>query len=286
MSVWRASLPSVGLTISRSQLIAGSFIFTSTSGLLPRVVRSVADENWDKGVFNTFNTSIIVWGAWAAACYLALSADDRDRIRPLDLAAACVTFAIAALPATSLSWVALSFFSAYVYLTSPKKTPLRRSATIFFAICFPLFWGPELVLLAAPLLLKVDAFLVGTLTGAERSGNVLKFIVSGDAETFWGIQIWPGCSSLSNISHAALAWVALTQTLGRDLETKDIFWCGLAMILAGAVNLARLSAMAISYEYYVIFHGPLGEQIAGTLTILLIAFVCIFGQRRELFARA
>ena len=58
------------------------------------------------------------------------------------------------------------------------------------------------------------------------------------------------------------------------------------MILAGAVNLARLSAMAISYEYYVIFHGPLGEQIAGTLTILLIALVCIFGQRRELFARA
>ena len=286
MHVRRASLPSVGLTISRGQLIAGLFIFTSTSGLLPRVIRSVSNENWHSGVFNTFNTSIIVWGAWASACYLALSADDRDRIRPLDIAVACGTFAIAALPATSLSWVALSFFSSYVYLTSPKKTPLRRSAIIFFAICFPLFWGPELLLLAAPLLLKVDAFLVATLIGAERTGNVVKFIVSGDAETFRGIQIWPGCSSLSNISHAALAWVALTQTLGRDLETRDIFWCGLAMILAGAVNLARLSAMAVSPEYYTIFHGPLGEQIAGTLTIFLIAFVCIFGQRRELFARA
>ena len=171
MSVRLASLPSVGLTISRGQLMAGLFIFTSTSGLLPRVIRSVSNENWHSGVFNTFNTSIIVWGAWAAACYLALSTDDHDRIRPLDIAAACGTFAIAALPATSLSWVALSFFSAYVYLTSPKKTPLRRSATIFFAICFPLFWGPELLLLAAPLLLKVDAFLVATLIGAERSGK-------------------------------------------------------------------------------------------------------------------
>ena len=116
---------------------------------------------------------------------------------------------------------------------------------------------------------------------------MIKFIVSDDAEPFRiGIQIWPGCSSLSNISHAALAWVALTQTLGRDLETRDVFWCGLAMILAGAVNLARMSAMAVSPEYYTIFHGPIGEQIAGTLTIFLIAFVCMFGQRRELFARA
>ena len=197
-----------------------------------------------------------------------------------------VTFAIAALPATSLSWVALSFFSAYVYLTSREKTPLRRSAIIFFAICFPLLWGPALLRLAAPLLLKVDAFLVAILTGADRTGNVIKFIVSSDPGTFQGIQIWPGCSSLSNISHATLAWVALTQTLGRDLGTRDVFWCGLAMILAGAVNLARLSAMAVSLEYYEIFHGPLGAQIAGTLTIFLIAFVCTFGQRRELFARA
>src|SRR5689334_2387508 len=99
MSADRASLPSVGLTISRGQLIAGLFIFTSTNGLLPRVIRSVSNENWHTGVFNTFNTSIIVWGAWIAACYLALSADNRDRVRPLDIAAACGTFAIAALPA-------------------------------------------------------------------------------------------------------------------------------------------------------------------------------------------
>ena len=63
------------------------------------------------------------------------------------------------------------------------------------------------------------------------------------------------CSSLHNVSHAALAWVALTQTLGRDLKTMDVFWCGLAMVLAGAVNLARLSLMAVSHEYYVILHG-------------------------------
>ena len=287
MSVWRASLPSVGLTISREPTDRGVIYFYVDEWSLAARYQKRPRAKTGTTAFLIHSTPALLFGALghqhAIWLFLRMIAIEFGRsILPLRVC----TFAIAALPATSLSWVALSFFSAYVYLTSPKKTPLRRSATIFFAICFPLLWGPELLLLAAPLLLKVDAFLVATLTGAERTGNVIKFIVSGDAETFRGIQIWPGCSSLSNISHAALAWVALTQTLGRDLETKDVFWCGLAMILAGAVNLARLSAMAISPEYYEIFHGPLGEQIAGTLTILLIAFVCIFGQRRELFARA
>jgi len=281
MRVPHARLPSVGLTISRGQLIAGLFLFTSTSGLLPRVIKSVVSEGWNSGVFNTFNTSIIVWGAWASACYLALSADDRDRVRLLDIAVACGTFAVAALPMAHFSWLALSFFSSYVYLTSPGKSPLRRSATIFFAICVPLFWGPAMLALAAPLLLKIDAFLVATLIGAESTGNVVRFVGSGR-----GIQIWAACSSFHNISHAALAWVALTQILGRDLEVRDVFWCGFAMILAASVNLARLTMIALWPEYYDTIHYGLGAQIASALAIILIASVCIFGQSRELFARA
>ena len=285
MRVRHFSLPSVGLTISRDQLMAGLSIFASAGGLLPRAIRSVASGGWNYGVFNTFDISIIVWGAWASACYLALSADDRDRIRPLDIVVACGTFAIAALPAIHFSWLALSLLSPYVYLTSPRRSPQRRSAIIFFAICVPMLWGPALLVLAAPLLLKIDAFLVATLIGAERTGNVVNFIANGDVG-FRGIQIWAPCSSFHNISQAALAWVALTQTLGRDLEIKDIFWCGFAVLLAASVNVARLSLMAISPEYYATIHGPLGAQIAGALTIILIAFVCIFGQRRELFARS
>jgi len=281
MRVWYARLPSVGLAISRGQLIAGLFLFTSTSGLLPRVIKSVDGEGWNSGVFNSFNTSIIVWSAWASACYLAFSEDDFDRVRPLDIAVACVTFAIAALPISSFSWLALSFFSAYVYLTSLRKSPLRRSATIFFAICVPLFWGPAMLALAARLLLNIDAFLVAALIGAERTGNVINFLGSDR-----GIQIWAPCSSFHNISHAALAWVALTQILGRDLGARDVFWCGLAIVLAASVNLARLTMMVVWPEYFDTIHGPLGGQIAGSVTIILIAFVCIIGQRRELFTRA
>jgi hypothetical protein len=287
------------LRISRTQLMAGLFIFSSAGGLLPRVIMSVDSSGssasaldaikqniifWGASAFDTFNTSIIVWGAWASACYLALSAGDRDRVRPLDIAVACGTFAIAAFPAAPFSWLALSLFSSYVYLTSPRKSPLRRSAVIFFAICIPMLWGPALLVFAAPILLKIDAFLVATVIGAEHTGNVVHF--APRSHGLRGIQIWPPCSSFHNFSHAALAWVALSQVLGRDLKIADIFWCGFVTILAASVNVARLSTIALWPEYFDTIHGPVGGQIAGTLAILLIAFVCMFGQRRELFARA
>src|SRR5262249_41525503 len=149
--------------------------------------------------------------------------------------------------------------------------------------CVPMLWGPALLAFAAPLLLKIDAFLVATLVGAEHTGNVVLF--ASDAP-IRGIQISPPCSSFHNISHAALAWVALTQVLGRDLEIKDVFWCGFVTILAALVNVARLSMMASWPGYFDTIHGPLGSQIAHALVILLIAFVCIVGQRCDLFARA
>src|SRR5262249_30310249 len=193
-----AGMPSVGLRISRTQLMAGLLIFSSAGGLLPRVMMSVKSSDWGASAFDTFNTSIIVWGAWASACCLAFSADDRDRVRPLDIVVACATFAIAAFPAAPFSWLALSLFSSYVYLNSPRKSPLRRSAIIFFAICVPMLWGPALLAFAAPLLLKIDAFLVATLVGAEHTSNVVLF--ASDAP-IRGIQISPPCSSFHNISH-------------------------------------------------------------------------------------
>jgi hypothetical protein len=280
MPARQVSLPVFGLTVSRSHLMAALLILASVNGLAPRAITSVTVAGWDYAVFNTFDVSVIVWGAWASACYLAVLANDANHVRPLDIVFACIILAIVALPVAQLSWFSLSLLSAYVFWTSPKGSLQRRSATIFFAICVPMLWGPALLALAAPPLLKIDAFLVGTLIGTKQNGNIVTFV-----DGIHSMQIWPPCSSFHNISQAALAWVALSQTLGRDLGLKDVFWGGLAVTLAAAVNLGRLSLMAVSPEYFVTIHGPLGAQIAGGLTIVLIAFICMIGQRRELFAR-
>ena len=259
--------------------MAALLIFTSVNGLAPRAIDRIVYSGWQYAIFDTFDVSVIVWGAWAAACYLAVLTRDADRIRPLDVGIACITLVLVALPVISLSWLCLSALSVYVYWTSPKGSLQRRSATIFFSICVPMLWGPTLLTVAAPPLLKIDAYLVSALMGTKQTGNVVAFI-----DGVHSMQIWPGCSSFHNISQAALAWIALSQILDRNLGLRDAFWCGLAIASAAAVNLGRLSLMAISQEYFDTVHGPIGAQVAGGLTIVLIAFICMIGQRRELFA--
>ena len=216
-----------------------------------------------------------------SACYLAFVANDANRIRPVDTVLACIILAMVALPAPSLSWVSLCLLSGYVFCTSPKGSPQRRSAIIFFAICVPMFWGPLLLAIASPPLLKIDAFLVATLLGTKQSGNLVTYVDGSGM-----MQIWPACSSFHNISQAGLAWVALSQTLGRDLALRDFFWGGLAMTSAAAINLSRLSMIAVWPEHFETIHGSVGAQISGALTIVLIVIICMIGQRRELFSHA
>ena len=121
-----------------------------------------------------------------------------------------------------------------------------------------MLWGPTLLTVAAPPLLKIDAYLVSALMGTKQTGNVVAFI-----DGVHSMQIWPGCSSFHNISQAALAWIALSQILDRNLGLRDAFRCGLAIASAAAVNLGRLSLMAISQEYFDTVHGPIGAQVAG-----------------------
>ena len=73
---------------------------------------------------------------------------------------------------------------------------------------------------------------------------------------------------------------------GPRLGLRDFFWGGLAITSAAAVNLARLSMIAMWPQHFETIHGPFGAQIAGGLTIVLIVVICMIGQRRELFAPA
>ena len=56
--------------------MAGLLIFASVNGLAPRAINSVINWGWNYAVFDTFDVSVIVWGAWVSACYLALRAND------------------------------------------------------------------------------------------------------------------------------------------------------------------------------------------------------------------
>jgi hypothetical protein len=267
--------------MARGALIATLFIFASFNGLAPLALGNVIASWWEHALFNTFGVSVIVWGAWVAACYLALLGWDSDRVTLRDVVIACMVLVLVALPEARLSWLAVALLSAYVLWTSRRGSLQWRSAAIFFAICVPMLWGPLLLTVWPLPLLKIDAFLVGTVVGTRQIGNTIAFVDGLDT-----LEIWPACSSFHNISQAGLAWVALRLTLDQGLVLKDALWAALAMTSAVLVNLGRLSLMAVSLNYYYAAHGPLGSQIAGGLTVALIVLICMIGQRRELFAHA
>lgn len=267
--------------MSRGQLLTATLLLASVNGLAASAIRSIAAQGWAPAIANTFDISVIVWGAWASACYLAFQQNDAERARPLDFILAGLALVAVAIPVVPVNWLTLCLFSVYVFCTAQARTPLRRSAIIFLAMCVPMLWGPTLFRFVASPLLDIDAAFVSTLVGTERIGNVV-----GAVDGVHRIQIWPQCSSFHNISQAALAWVALSQTLDRTLGLKDVLWCGLAVALAAAINLTRLSLMVTFPNEFDMLHGSIGSQTAGALTLILIVVVCMVGMRRELFAHA
>lgn len=277
MAVARSAQP----LVSREQLLAALLIVTSANGIVPLAVAAARQAGFWDGLANTFGISAIVWAAWIAGCTIVLQADGTTPPRRTDYIVTALAAPFVFAPVLSLSWPCLTAIAAYVFLTADRDSALRRAAPIFAAIAVPMCWGPLFLRFAAYPVLDIDAILVGTITGAPHSGNVIQY-----ADSRFVLQIFDGCSSFHNISQALVAWVATNRALGQSWHWKDTAGCALAVAAAIAVNLGRLSFMALAPANYELLHGPLGDRIAGTLTLVLIILVCAVGHRRELFARA
>lgn len=265
---------------TREQLLAALLILASANGLIPYISASIIDLGLWTALANTFGISAIVWAAWIAACAITMEPAAARPIRSGDAALAAVAVLLIAVPVTSLSWICLSGLAFYVFRTSSIGSPLRRAAPVFAALAAPVFWGPLFLQYAGAPLLKVDAFLVGTLLHVPYSDNVILYPRDGRV-----LQIFAACSSFHNMSQAAVAWVATNRALGRPWRMTDTVWCAAAIASAFAINLGRLSLMAADPRNFELVHGPIGAMIAGQLTLILIVLICVAGHRRDLFAR-
>ena len=260
--------------LSRDQLLAGLLIVASANGLVSRVLINLPFA----GLYDPFGISLIVWGGWACACYLILRDDRGEPATGLDLIYASILLLLVASPGPHLSWAIVSALAVYIICTTPPDAAQRKAAMIFLTLTVPMFWGPLSFNVAARPLLEIDAFLVGKIIGTEQIGNTVKF---ADGVHFF--QVWPGCSSFHNISQAAVAWMTLSQTLGRRWNLHDMIWCVLAGLAAMVVNLGRLSLIGLYREHFDSIHGSPGSEIAGLLALVAILLVCIIGLRREIF---
>lgn len=227
-----------------------------------------------------FDVGAIVLAAWASGLWLTMRGE-QESVSRIDLVIAAIALALIALPVGGLSWIAVTGLALYILLFTDPDQSMRRGALILLATTVPMFWSRLLFQFFANFILEVDASLVGWLLGADRTGNMVRFVNGGGY-----LVIFPQCSSLANMSLAFLCWVTVSELSGHRRAPGDLWWCLLACGSVLAVNVGRLSLMGISVPYYEAIHSQIGGSVADALTLVLMLGWSFLGVRRELFSRA
>lgn len=242
------------------------------NGIAHRALAAVAADPTD-AVLGGFGISLVVWAALAAAaCFLWGGPD-----RPLawrDQAVAALAIVMFLVPAAPLSWVALMFVGIHVAFTSPHGSRHRRGAIILLALIVPMFWSRVLFTLVGDQLLRLDAAMVAMATGAQRVGNAIAFADG------WGyFWIAPGCSSVTNVSLAFLAFVLVSRIPDRD-ERVPFRYCLFAVAAVVAINVLRMAITGISREHHALLHGTVGTMAFGWLSLAVMVGFSLAGLRK------
>ena len=266
-------------SIPRNEFFAGLYILGLANGLVGRLSSTSNFDDWT-GVVQSLDLNVIV----LFACFAGVSAffcDNREQIRTRDLAVAAVFLMFTALQISALSWLAVTGLSLYILLFANGNAARRRGAVILLALTVPMLWSQMLFRLFAKLILDIDAFLVASMMGTDRIGNMVGF-----ADGSGHMVILPACSSLTNMSLAFLCWVSITQWAEHRWSAVDVLWSLLVCMSVIAVNITRISLMGLSYWHYEVFHSELGNAVANFIMLCLMIGFSVLGARRELFSRA
>ena len=266
-------------SISRDEFFAGLYILGCANGLLGRIILTLNRDGWT-GLLDV-DVSVIVLFACFAGISLMLQ-ENRDEIRPSDLAVGGIFLILVILPVFALSWIAITGLSLYILLFASGSSALRRGALILLALTVPMLWSRLLFQFFAGPILEIDASLAALLLGSERVGNVVGF---GDGSGY--MVIMPACSFVANTSLAFLCWVSITQWAEHQWSPMDILWSLLACASVIAVNVARIAITGLSRGHYDAIHGhPLGNIVLSAIILGLTIGISVLSARRELFSRA
>jgi hypothetical protein len=269
-----------GIQMGRDEFFAGLFFLGCANGIAVRAIATVHRVGWLDAVIGMFDVSAIVLAACASGLWLMICRREQS-VTPIDLVIGAAALALIALPVGGLSWIAVSGLALYILLFTDQDLPMRRGALVLLATTVPMFWSRLLFEFFANFILEIDAALVGWLLGADRTGNMVRFVNDGGY-----LVIFPPCSSLANMSLAFLCWITVSELAGHRRALSDLWWCLLACGSVLAINVGRLSAMGLSPRHYEAIHSRIGDAVAETLILILTLGWSFLGVRRELFSRA
>ena len=264
--------------IDRRGFFLGLAVLAAANGLCGAVVAAINRSGWWDALFNTFDVSAIVWLSCAAGVGLLAADAPTQRLTQVEKGVGFGCLLLIFLPTGPTSWLALTILCGFLLSRPGLSAAQRRGALILLATTLTMLWSRLLFQAFASPILTADATLVGWLVGSPRIGNMVQF-VHGQGY----LVIFPACSSLANMSLAVLCWVALAQVVGHRWSRMDLLWSALACVVVVAINVTRMSLMAVSLDNYEAIHGNLGELISNILFLSAVMGVCLIGVRHELF---
>jgi hypothetical protein len=262
----------------RSDLFAVLYILGAANGLLGRLIQSANYEGWVGAILGIDINVIVLF-----ACFVGVSAflddDDGDEIRTFDLLVASIFLALVIIPIFPVSWIAVTGLSLYILLFARGSLSRQRGAIVMFALTVPMLWSRLLFQFFAKLILDIDAFLVASMLGSERTGNMVDF-----ADGSGHMVVLAQCSSLANMSLAFLCWISVTQWAKHRWTVMDLLWSGLACASVIAINVTRISVMGLGRNYYDAIHNEWGDFVTNTLMLAFMVTISLLGVRREIFS--
>lgn len=263
--------------ISRPHLFACLTILLLINALAPMAFQDIALRGIVVSAVNFFGISVVFavagYAIWAIA--LKASADEpiTDPVRRTDWAVALVVLAVAIIPIHLAAKAMLVPLAAYMLATARRDEAVFRVGFIAAALTGALVWGALLLTAFAKPILAIDAVIVQTLTGVPVDGNVLS-IGQRPGLAFDKIIILGACSSLRNISQAAILWASLVQLFEVRVTPRVVAFGLLAMASTILVNAIRISLIVAYPQHLQFFHDGIGSSLLG-LVALVAAFAII-----------
>lgn len=236
---------------------------------------SIDLDGWTSAAASLFGVSAVVWIALVALIDLG---GDGSGARPARadwwLSGGVLAFCL--LPTGWEAGLAMLGLAAISILRFVPGSRERRVAVIGLALTGPLVFGPLVLTYLAPEILRFDAAFVSLLSGHPSNGNVVELTDPAMRAAGKQMVILMACSSVHNMSLVYVLFAIVTQTLNVRL-TRSMWFLAAAMVAAiVAINVGRLTAIALFPWHYDFLHTGLGGQLfafaglAGTGAIILV----------------
>lgn len=264
--------------LSRSDILLACVIVAAVNMLWPSVGSAYSVRETFSADFLLSNWLILL----SISCVAYFMCQSKDMSASLsDLALFAVVLLLAAWPIKHTSTLALSVISVYLFYglwrSQRRDDYSLAAASILFAISFSRLWSPLLLKVFATYFEQFDVFLLGQLLNTPTNGNTINFIFEPQRRAL----IVMGCTSFANLSAVVLLWLVVLRlfriTPRWSIELKTVLTL---LVLAIAINTARIALMITTKDMYDIVHGSLGTSITAFLLTLCAVGFGMWGAKR------